>query len=288
VVVAALVLWACGGSSPAAPTAQPPPTAPTPAPARILVMSVDGLRPDALPMADAQNVLALAARGSYTWQAQTISPSNTLPSHTSMLTGVTPALHKITWDDYLPANGKLTVPTLFTALKAVGDTTAMVVGKEKFMTINDAGGVDAYVLSARGDDDVANQAIVQIVAGYSLVFVHFPDVDLTGHARAWLSADYMARVKSVDTAIGRVLASVPANMTVIVTADHGGSDFGHGTTAAVHMTIPWIISGPRIKPANLLSVKVNTTDTAVTSAFLLGAKISDSVSGRVVVEALQY
>ena len=34
-------------------------------------------------------------RGAYTWQAQTILPSLTLPSHVSMLTGFTPDVHGV-------------------------------------------------------------------------------------------------------------------------------------------------------------------------------------------------
>jgi predicted AlkP superfamily pyrophosphatase or phosphodiesterase len=251
----------------------------------VLVVSIDGLRPDAIYAVATPSLRALAARGSYTWQAQTITPSNTLPSHISMVTGVTPAVHRITWDEYLPGNGKLTVPTLFGALAAAGKRSAMVAGKDKFLTLRDAGGMDACLVSNRGDVDVANQTILQIDAGFDLVFVHFPDVDLTGHAKRWMSPEYLQNLQVVDQALGRILNAVPDNMPVILTADHGGSGVGHGTTAAEHMTIPWVIQGPRIKAGNALSVRVNTTDTAVTAGYILGVKISDSVSGRVVSEA---
>lgn len=280
------LLVACGGGSPpAAPTAAAPPVAAAPPPARVLIVSIDGLRPDALDRIDTPAIDGLAARGSYSWQAQTINPSNTLPAHVSMLTGTTPAVHKVTWDDYLPEKGRVTVPTLFMAAKAAAKRSAMVVGKDKFLTIKDAGAVDSFVLTMRGDDDVANQAILQIDAGFDLVFVHFPDVDLTGHAQKWLSAQYLLKLFVVDAAIGRILSAVPPNMTVILSADHGGSDTGHGTTSAAHMTIPWIIAGPRIKSNNALTAKVNTTDTAVTAAQILGVKLGDGLNGRVVTEA---
>jgi predicted AlkP superfamily pyrophosphatase or phosphodiesterase len=250
-----------------------------------MIISVDGLRADAIYAVETPNIRALAGRGSYSWQAQTINPSNTLPAHVSMVTGVTPAVHKITWDEYLPNRGKLAVPTLFSAVATADKRSALVAGKDKFLTIRDAGGIDVCVLSTRGDVDVANQTILQIDAGFDLVFVHFPDVDLTGHAKRWMSPEYLQNLQVVDQAVGRILNAVPFNMTVILTADHGGSGVGHGTTAAVHMTIPWVIQGPRIKAGQALSVPVNTTDTAVTAAYILGVKISDSVSGRVVSEA---
>lgn len=281
-----LLLLGCGGSStPSTPTTVQPTPVPTPAPPRVVIISIDGFRPDALARTTMPNVQALAARGSYTWSAQTINPSNTLPAHISMLTGVIPSVHTVSWDDYLPNKGSIKATTLFSAAKAAGKRTAMIVGKEKFITIKDAGGVDAFVLTTRGDDDLASQAIQQIAADYDLVFLHFPDVDLQGHATKWLSSEYLARLTQVDSAIGRVLEVLPGYSTVILTSDHGGSDFGHGTTQAAHMTIPWVIAGPRIRSATALSVRVNTTDTAVTAAYILGVRISDTVSGRVVSEA---
>jgi phosphopentomutase len=154
------------------------------------------------------------------------------------------------------------------------------------LTFKDAGTIDSGVMTTRGDADAANQAILQVDAGFDLVFVHFGDVDLMGHDKKWMSAAYLEKVSLVDASIGRLLRVVPYNMTVILTADHGGTDNGHGTTMALHMTIPWIIQGPGIKAGNALpdSVKVNTYDTAVTAAYVLGFRMAD-VNGRVVTEA---
>jgi predicted AlkP superfamily pyrophosphatase or phosphodiesterase len=277
--------FGCGGAA-SSPTAPPTPAvvATPPPPPRVLIVSVDGLRPDAIFAIATPTLRDLIARGSSTMGAQTINPSNTLPSHTSMLTGVTPAVHRITWDEYLPQNGRLTAPTVFSAARLAGKTSALVAGKQKFLTFRDTAGLDASVITDLGDAEVANRAILQLEAGFDLVFVHMGDVDLRGHEKAWMSADYLERVSQADAAIGRILRSVPPNMTVIVTADHGGSQNGHGTTAAIHMTIPWIVVGPGVKAGNQLSVRVNTYDTAVTAAFVLGFRMPD-VNGRVVSEA---
>jgi predicted AlkP superfamily pyrophosphatase or phosphodiesterase len=284
-LLAACGAWSCG-AGPTSPSASVAPTPPPPPPPRVLIVSVDGLRPDAIFAISSPTLRELVLRGSYSMTAQTINPSNTLPSHVSMLTGVTPAVHRITWDEYLPANGRLTVPTLFASAKVAGKRSAMVAGKEKFLTFKEAGSIDAGVISARGDADVANQAILQIDAGFDLVFVHLADVDLTGHEKQWMSAPYLERVNQADAAIGRMLRAVPPNMTVIVTADHGGSGLGHGTNSAIHMTIPWIIAGPGVRAGNQLAVRVNTYDTAVTAGYVLGFRMAD-VNGRVVTEAFQ-
>src|SRR6185503_16887518 len=82
---------------------------------KVAIISIDGLRPDAIQIAGAANIMALAGRGAWSWNAQTIYPSNTLPSHISMLSGFSPEEHGVTWDDYAPARGPILVPTLFAA-----------------------------------------------------------------------------------------------------------------------------------------------------------------------------
>jgi predicted AlkP superfamily pyrophosphatase or phosphodiesterase len=56
---------------------------------RHVVVSIDGLRPDAISTYGAATLQRLMREGSYTLCASTIHPSTTLPSHTSMLTGQT-------------------------------------------------------------------------------------------------------------------------------------------------------------------------------------------------------
>ena len=281
-----LLLAGCGGSSPTAPAAPVPTPSPTPIPRQVVIVSIDGLRPDALLKCDTPNIQALAARGAYTWSARTIMPSNTLPSHVSMLTGYPPEVHRILWDEYLPLRGRLTVPTLFTAVRAVGMRSAMVVGKSKFDYFRDTGMVDSYVVG-QGDDDVAARAMGEAYSGYNLMFVHFPDVDLSGHSRNWMSTTYMERVVHADEAVGRLLAALPWWTTVILTADHGGGSRvnNHGSADAVDMTIPWIVSGPGTLRGYQLGSAVHTTDTAATAAWLLGIDMPAGVVGEPVTEA---
>ena len=248
-------------------------------------MSVDGLRPDAVQRVNPPNLRALTEKGAYTWQAQTITPSNTLPSHVSGLTGFLPARHGITWDDYLPANGAIKVPTIFIAARKAGRRTALVSGKDKFNTFRDTAEMDIFVGGMRTDADVADQAVAQLYAGVDLLFVHLPDVDLAGHAASWMSAAYLDKVAKADEAIGRIMNALPENTTLIVTADHGGHAFAHGTTDRLDMTIPWIIAGPRIRQGYAITAPVSTLDTTATAAFVLGLTLPPDVTGKPVLDA---
>jgi predicted AlkP superfamily pyrophosphatase or phosphodiesterase len=276
---------ACGGASSPATLAVPTPTSATTAPVRVVIVSVDGLRPDAVLQVNPPNLRALTQKGAYTWQAQTVTPSNTLPSHVSELTAYLPARHGITWDDYLPANGSIQVPTIFLAARRAGRRTALVAGKEKFNTLRDTAEMDVFVGGTRSDADVAEQAVAQLYAGADLLFVHLPDVDLSGHATSWMSATYLDKVAKADEAVGRIMNALPENTTVIVTADHGGHASGHGTTDRLDMTIPWIITGPRIRPGYAITAAVSTLDTTATAAFLLGLTLPPDVTGKPVMEA---
>jgi len=281
-----VLLTGCGSGSPAAPTAPVPTPAATPPPRQVVIVSIDGLRPDALLKADTVNIHAMAARGAYTWQARTVMPSNTLPSHVSMLSAYPPEVHRMMWDEYLPARGRITVPTLFTAVRAAGLRSIMVVGKHKFDYFKDTGAVDVYVMG-QGDDDVAAHAMAEAQSGFDLMFVHFPEVDLSGHSRNWMSPAYLERVVHADQAVGRLLAAVPWWATVILTSDHGGGSRAnnHGSADAIDMTIPWIVSGPGTRRGYRLMTDVHTTDTAATAASLLGIELPAGVAGQPVSEA---
>src|SRR5437016_517332 len=90
---AAAAIGSCA-DYPALPKGAPAPvatlgSAPTRTPAeRVIIVSIDGLRPDAIEAAGADTLKKLIRSGAFCATARTIRPSVTLPSHTSMLTGL--------------------------------------------------------------------------------------------------------------------------------------------------------------------------------------------------------
>jgi hypothetical protein len=268
------------------PTAIPPTSTPEPALIKgpVIIISIDGLRPDALLQADAPNLMALAARGAYSFMAQTTFPPATLPGHTSMLTGYSTERHQVTWNDDDPL-GILPVPTIFSVAHKAGLRTVMVVGKEKMRLYALPGTVDVYEYAIAGDRDVVDRALSAMEQGFDLMFVHMPNMDYYGHATGWMSETYISEISDTDRQVGRILDSMPENTTVIVSADHGGTEFSHGSDIPEHMTIPWIIAGPNTPPNHQLTTPVVTTDTAATALFALGLPMSSDMDGRPVYEA---
>ena len=283
---AAALAVACGAASvPIAPT---PPTQPTPPPRpTVVIVSIDGLRPDSLSVERTPNILDMAARGTACWQAQTTFPPITLPSHASMLTGYPPATHGLTWGDYQPARGLSKVPTIFSYARAAGKRTVMVVGKDKLNHLKLDGSLDVYELVGGDDQVIVNHAIVQVMAGADLMLVHLPDVDMSGHNGGWMSDRYLRQVTEADAAVGRLLSALPASATVILTADHGGLGPTHGMDRAQDMTIPWIMIGPDVMENHVVARRISTMDTAATALHVLGLQLASNAVGKTVVEAFR-
>ena len=260
----------------------------------MLIVSFDGLRPDAIAAAKMNNVLSLMQTGAYTFGAQTIMPSTTLPSHASMLVGTCPAKHIVRWNEYVPQNGYAIGTDIFDLAHAAGLRTVMVVGKEKLRQITEPSSTDYFAFVDSTDKipdrfSIEQLAIQQILQGFGLMFVHFPNGDLAGHDHGWMSREQLNAYATDDESFGYILQTLKdlglyESTLIIVTADHGGHDTTHGTNALEDMTIPWIISGRGIQ-SRQLTTRVHTTDTAATTAFALGLPIPPEWDGVPVYEA---
>jgi predicted AlkP superfamily pyrophosphatase or phosphodiesterase len=273
-------------------TETPSPTF-TPTPAifahRVLLLSIDGLRPDVISLAPMKNLMNLMQTSAYTLKARTVFPSVTLISHASMLTGLCPAKHGIDWNDYLPERGYAQGTDLFDIAHAAGLQTVMYVGKEKLRQITEPTSTDQFVYINDRDSVIMDRLIADFPQDFGLLFIHFPLVDDMGHVYGWMSPQQLSVAFRADEAIGRLLAELDARnlrseTLIIITADHGGHDTSHGTTLPEDMTIPWIASGPGIRPGELTTT-VHTMDTAATAAFALGLDIPPEWDGVPVYEA---
>jgi predicted AlkP superfamily pyrophosphatase or phosphodiesterase len=291
-----------------APTAEPdhavattPAARPVPAITHAVIISIDGCRPDLLLRGDTPVMHAMLDRGSFSMWARTTAESVTLPSHTSMVTGVQPTKHGIQWNADLPLTHPIypAYPTLFQLAHQAGYTTAMAAGKSKFDTLNVPGSIDHIFVPEKdtiGNDPVADAA-VEMIRQYrpGVLFVHLPQTDNAGHKDGWASPPYMAALHDADTCIGRILAALDeAGMTgstfVLVTADHGGAGRGHGPDDARSRHIPWIHTGPGIRRGLDLTtfgdLQIDTEDTFSTACYLLGIPVVKAVEGKPITQVV--
>lgn len=282
------------------PTAAPTDT-PAPLPAAIaassiryvVIITIDGMRPDALELADTPTLDGLRAIGAYSPNAQTIIPSFTLPSHVSMFSGVVPQKHGIV--EGLPCIGcPLAIgPTLFSVAHDAGLRTALVTGKKKLDYLVLPHSVDEPRCGDVHDPEVKKEALEIIEAGLpNVMFIHFPDTDRVGHAYGWMSENQLYAVSFADGLIGEIVAALKEgnywnNTLLIVTADHGGHGFKHGDDSPVDRTIPWLAVGPGVPQGVILTSTINTYDTAATAAYALNLDIPERWDGKPVMEIFQ-
>jgi arylsulfatase A-like enzyme len=255
----------------------------------VVVISLDGARPDGIRQAPSPNIEALAARGAVAWQASTVYPSVTLPAHASMLTGLDISEHGLSDNDSIYPCPVITAPTFVTQAGEAGYRTAMVVGKEKLCRFHQSEAVD-YTFAREGDRSVVDRALELLNGGYEVLFLQFPNPDYFGHSTSWMSATYLSEMRNTDRQVGRVLAALDElnlmdETLVILTADHGGHDMEHGQNIPEDMTIPWIIAGPGVVAGTELGDDIRVTDTAITVLWALGLPLPENAGGRPVIEA---
>ena len=284
---------------------------------RVLLVTIDGLRPDLALLADAPAIRSLMRAGCYSMWARTTDIAITLPSHTTLVTGVSPKVHGVTWNADLKPDQHVypNVPTIFELAKKAGMSTAIVAGKTKFDALARPGSVDwLWLPNGEPFDDltVADEA-GKIIRDHrpQVMLLHFPFVDTVGHAQGWGSPQQLAAIAQADRALARVLVSLDAtgvrkNTLLILTADHGGCGKGHGGTKPLPRTdpastapaervpdqaslhIPWIAAGGSVREGVDLTqyreLNVRIEDSFATACQFLGLPIPDNCEGKVVKE----
>ena len=278
----------------------------------VIVISIDGGKPAVIAESEMPTLKKIATEGAVTWQASTIFPSKTLPSHTSMLTGVGPDKHQVLWNDFSPIKGKVKVPTAFSLLRAVDAkaVTGMFVCKQKFRHLWIEGTLDTFDFGGPiQDTPVAGSPEIekdkkpaQLVAKNAsawikekkpkLLFVHFADPDTAGHKDGWGSPQQKEAFKVTDQALWQVWTAVKeagiADSTVIlISADHGGHDKTHGLNTPDDMIIPWVAWGKGVKANTTITAPVTTYDTAATALWLLEVPLPAEFDGKPVTSAFE-
>ncbi len=256
----------------------------------VVVISIDGLRPDAIDLADAPTLQGLKARGTFSPYAQTVCNSETLPSHAAMVSGMVPEKNGILWG--LPYIGwpGMTGPSMFSAAHDAGLSTGMVFGKEKLSYLILPNSVDKVFGADVHDPEIRDRALEMIGTGLpNVLFIHFPDTDRVGHAYGWLSQNQLWSVSFVDGLVKEILAALDyngylANILLIITSDHGGHDKVHGNDSPEDRTIPWLAVGPGVPAGIVLYRQINTYDTAATVLYALNVPVPATWDGKPVME----
>jgi predicted AlkP superfamily pyrophosphatase or phosphodiesterase len=180
-------------------------------------------------------------------------PTITWPSHTTILTGVPPAIHGITknqmWD-----YGNIKVKTLWDEMHTAGRSTAAItwpvtVGAPitwnlpEYFEKRQGGAMDLAAVAAKStqglvaeiaekypsfpqqwvDDRTRTLATLYLIQQKhpDLLAVHFVDLDAEEHETRPFSQASFAILEYTDELIGRIVAALPTDAVLALVSDHG-------------------------------------------------------------------
>ncbi|MFA9407860.1 MAG: ectonucleotide pyrophosphatase/phosphodiesterase [Candidatus Dadabacteria bacterium] len=258
-----------------------------------LVITIDGLRADAIAKANAPNLTDLIKEGSYTPSAKTVDPPKTLPSHTSLVTGLVPKKHLTFINEWIEDMGYVEFDTIFTLAKKEGFSTAMFVGKDKLNFIAVPKSIDKLEVveySPTSVKEISNSFISYMKENKPrMTLIHFPEPDITGHKQGWMSEEYLNALQRVDTELGNIInelkqAGIYEKTFLVITSDHGGKGKTHKGDHPDVTTIPWLAVGEGVKQDYSIKEKVYIYDTAPTVLKTLGISPPQNIDGRVLEE----
>jgi hypothetical protein len=222
---------------------------------KLLILSADGCRPDALLKAAAPNLRALADSGLYTWWALSRPPTKSGPCWSSIFTGVWNDKHGVTDNTF--ANARFDqYPLLFTRLKNAYPSfySGWFVYWPNLGTDLPHG---ADVVAGDWSDANTLQRAINFLGEEQAdaLFVHFGAVDAAGHTSGFdpESPDYINAIQVVDGQVGQVISAMKSrpdfsseHWLVIALTDHGGYTTHHGGTMIGEMRTFFIISGDEV------------------------------------------
>ena len=90
---------------------------------KVILISVDGMRPDGLLQCQNPFVEDMMKKGAYTLQARSVVPPVTLPCHMSIFYSLPPERHGITTNNYVPMVHR--IHGLFDNIRYAGKRSAM-------------------------------------------------------------------------------------------------------------------------------------------------------------------
>ncbi len=250
---------------------------------KVIMILVDGMRPDAVLACGHAFVDELMQNSTYTMQGTTVMPSVTLPVHMSLFHSVVPERHGVTTNLFTPQVRP--VPGLCEQLSLAAKKAAMFYTWDELRDITRPNSL-TYSLLINGhknrdtDHQVTEAASLYILAEQpDFVYLYLGETDDIGHRYGWMSEMYLQTIQKAFNCIERIYRQWSEEYTIIVLADHGGHDRGHGTSMAEDMTVPLFFCGKAFEK-NRQITSASVLDIAPTIAKLLEVPPAEEWEGK--------
>lgn len=232
---------------------------------KVILILIDGMRPDALQQCGNDYLNDLKKECTYTFNGRTVFPPKTLPCHLSLFYSVPPERHGTTTNHYVePVRPVL---GLFEKLKNAGKKSALFSGWQQMRDICRPGTLDVSLfinqLQYEHVDKILTDTAIPYIHGAKpdFVFLYLGETDdKGGHDKGWMSKTYLKYISLAIDNVKRVVQEFGNEYTIIITADHGGHDRMHGLDILEDMTTPLFmrgkcfIAGKELDKASILDI----------------------------------
>jgi predicted AlkP superfamily pyrophosphatase or phosphodiesterase len=266
---------------------------------RVVLVVIDGLRPDAITPQWMPNLAAFAAKAWQPRTAETVRPSVTVAALSSLATGVSPATHRLVDSGFTSLSQLRALRPLPVELRRVDVVTSVVTGELQAGTqflvggLLRLGGIERLIANGSHPRSVMTAVVEELGDSDTrrCVIGYLNDADIAGHAWGWMSQAYLTAAQSIDRALGRLseLAAQPGTL-VIVTADHGGGGVlasDHDHPHPLNERIPVLMGGMGLATMREGNAPASLLDIPPTILHAVGGRPPAQWEGRILSEAFE-
>ncbi|MBE6617807.1 MAG: hypothetical protein E7627_07725 [Ruminococcaceae bacterium] len=263
---------------------------------RVIIFGVDGAG-TYFKDANTPYINAIFGTGAMTFEANTVLPSISAHSWTSLMHGVTPDIHGVTNStaDGNPYDPKSPYPSIFRLAREAFPDAALA----SFCTWNTINvgivedGFGVHKDTADNDDALTEKIVAYLDENDpKIMYIQFDIADVYGHATGFGSEWQRYQIGVVDGYIGQIYNKMAEegllkNTLFIITPDHGGTPYGyaeHGGDSPDELTIMYGVAGKTVVPGGKITsldeegnpAPASIMDTAAIVAYALGLDAPES------------
>lgn len=253
----------------------------------VVLIGLDGWGAYSMEKADMPTVGELMTNGSYTLKKRSVLPSSSAVNWASMYMGAGPELHGYTeWGSQTPELPSRVVdkndifPTIFGLLRQAYPEVEIGCIYEwdgiRYVCDTLSLSYEKHVTESPQNQSTAKCAI-EYIKNKRPTFVNivFDEPDHVGHADGHDTPAYYKKLNELDGYIGQIMQAIKEagiwdETIIIVTADHGGIEKGHGGKTMQEMETAFIIAGKNVKKGYEFSESMMQFDCAATIAYIFG------------------
>ncbi|MBL7971965.1 MAG: alkaline phosphatase [Prolixibacteraceae bacterium] len=267
----------------------------------VILIGFDGWGAYSVPNADMPTAKMMMKKGAFSLTNRSVLPSSSAVNWASMLMVAPPELHGYTqWGSQTPELPSRVIgpggifPSVLGQLKTQKPAlkTAVIYNWDGVGYLFEQKMTDT-VINASKDEEVIDKAVGVIKdIKPDFLFIHFDEPDGVGHGAGHDTPAYYEQLEKNDVYLTKVLqavkdAGLEKGTLIIVAADHGGINKGHGSISMAEMQTPLIFFGKGVRQQPEMQQSIMIYDIGATIAWLFDLKFPQVWTGRPIKEAFR-